>query len=191
MKAPNHRWSIEEDKFLIDCLFKNSSLKCPKYISSISLKNVRDSKADEKINRNHNSILGHFQKTLMPLLLQYHQGTINTPWKYSVLQYINENKVMSAPEMERHMAEINKFFPWLNVNSVSSCYRSKYDAKKPLHVFAKNEMEKHKGRPARTEKELKRCEEIILHYDPKGELSEYKFCKIHPKCLKSHDCGSL
>ena len=52
-------------------------------------------------------------------------------------------------------------------------------------------MEKYKDKPAHTESELKRYEEIIQYYDPRGELSEYKFCKIHPKCLKSHDCGSL
>ena len=33
--------------------------------------------------------------------------------------------------------------------------------------------------------------EIIEYYDPKGELSEYKFCKIHQKCLKSQDSSSL
>ena len=52
-------------------------------------------------------------------------------------------------------------------------------------------MKKYKDRPARTEKALKRCEEIIVYYDPRRELSEYKFCKIHDKCLKSHSCGSL
>merc|ERR1712218_84429 len=45
------RWSIEEDKLLIDCIFTNSSLKNPKYISSIITKNIKDSKADEKIGR--------------------------------------------------------------------------------------------------------------------------------------------
>ena len=53
-------------------------------------------------------------------------------------------------------------------------------------------MKKYKGKPAHTKKALKRCEEIIEYYDPKGELSEYKFCKIHQKsCLKSQDCSSL
>ena len=51
-------------------------------------------------------------------------------------------------------------------------------------------MEKYKDKPAHTELELKRCEEIIEYYDPEGELSEYKFCKIHEKCLKSDGCGS-
>ena len=52
-------------------------------------------------------------------------------------------------------------------------------------------MEKYKDRPAHSPNALKRCEEIIEYYDPAGELSEYKFCKIHQKCLKSDDCGSL
>ena len=52
-------------------------------------------------------------------------------------------------------------------------------------------MQKYKGKPAHTKKALKRYEEIIEYYDPKGELREYKFCKIHQKCLKSQDCSSL
>ena len=119
---------------------------------------------------------------------QYHQGTINTPWKYSVLEYIYENKV-ERPQMKKHMTEINKIFPWLNINLVSSCYRG-HDVKKPLYVFAEDAMKKYKDKPAHTERELKRCEEIIEYYDPEGELSEFRFCKIHQKCLKSHGCGS-
>ena len=46
VKAPNHLWSIEEDKLLIDCLFEDPSMKNPKYISSILLKNMIDSKRD-------------------------------------------------------------------------------------------------------------------------------------------------
>ena len=190
VKGPYHNWSIEEDKILLDCLFENSSMKNPKYISSILLKNIKDSKAEEKIGRSATCIVMHYQIRIMPLLLQYHQGTISTPWKYSVLQYIYENKLESGPELKKHMTEINKIFPWLNINLVSSCYRG-HDVKKPLYVFAEDAMKKYKDKPAHTEKELKRCEEIIEYYDPKGEISEYKFCKIHEKCLKSHGCGSL
>ena len=193
VKAPNFYWSIEEDKLLIDCLFKNSALKNPEYISSISLKNVRDSKADDKINRPLTAMADHFRIKLMPLLLQYHHGTINTPWKYSVLQYIHENKVESATQLKKHMAEINKCFPWLNVNTITTCYsgHKDYDVKKPLHEIAEIAMKNYKDRPAHSEKALKKCEEIIEHYDPEGELSKYRFCKIHEKCLKSHGCGSL
>ena len=60
VKGPYHNWSIEEDKILIDCLFKNSSLKNPKYISSLSKKTVTDSKADEKINRTATAIGCHW-----------------------------------------------------------------------------------------------------------------------------------
>ena len=183
--------SSEEDNLLIDCLFTNSSLKNPKYISSILTKNIKDSKADEKIGRDFPSINTHYQEFLKPLLLQYHLGTINTPWKYSVLQCIYENKVMSAIELKEHMTEINKTFPWLNINLASTCFKSTYNAEMPLYEHAKTLMEKYKDRPARTEKALKRCEEIIVYYDPRRELSEYKFCKIHDKCLKSHSCGSL
>ena len=197
MKAPNYLWSIEEEKILIDCLFKDSSMKTPKYISSISLVNVRDSKANEKISRSTECISLHYKKRIMPLLLQYHQGTINTPWKYSVLKYIYENKIKSATEIGKHMTEIKKSFPWLNINLMRTCYASSrdydgshYDLKKPLHEFAETVMKKYKDRPAHTEKALKRCEEIIDYYDPTGELSEYRFCKIHQNCLKSHDCSS-
>ena len=156
------------------------------------MKNIRDSKANEKINRSTDAITNHYYRALKPLLLQYHQGTINTPWKYSVLQYICEKEVMSPTELKKHITEINKIFPWLNLPLVSTCYAGKkYDMKMPLHEYAKNAMKKHKDKPAHTELELKRCEEIIEHYDPAGELSEYKFCKIHEKCLKSDGCGSL
>ena len=60
VKGPYHNWSIEEDKILIDCLFQNSSLKNPKYISSLSKKTVTDSKADEKINRTATAIGCHW-----------------------------------------------------------------------------------------------------------------------------------
>ena len=59
-----------------------------------------------------------------------------------------------------------------------------------MHEFAKSAMEKYKNKQAHSEFELKRYENIIEYYDPSGELSEYKFCKIHLKCLKSHGCGS-
>ena len=188
-KAPNHRRSIEEDKILIDCLFKDTSMKNPNNFSSILLKNIKDSKANEKINRSIGAITNRWIRTLKPLLLQYHQGTVNTPWKYSVLQYIYEKKLESPTELGNHMAEINKSFPWLNINLVSMCCPN--DVKKPLHEMAKNAMNTYKYRPAHSEKALKRCEETIEYYDPKGELSEYKLCKIHEKCLKSHGCGSL
>jgi len=190
VKAPNHFWSIEEDKILIDCLFQDLSMKNSKYISSISLKNIRDSKANEKINRSNYAINSHYCLSLRPLLLQYHQGTINTPWKYSVLEYIYENKVMSVSDIGEHMTEINKHFPWLDILSISACYKDYYNTKKPFYEIAKNAMQKYKGKPAHTKKALKRCEEIIEYYDPKGELSEYKFCKIHQKCLKSQDSSS-
>ena len=133
MQAPEHLWSIDEDKLLIDCLFKNSSFKHPNYISSIVRKNVIDSKADEKINRQIDAIYTHIKNKLMPLLLQYHQGTINTPWKYLVLEYIYENKVMSASDIREHMTEINKHFPWLDILSISTCYyTSSYNTKKTL-----------------------------------------------------------
>jgi len=185
VKAPNHFWSIEEDKILIDCLFQNPSMKNPKYISSILLKNIRDSKAKEKINRSIRAITNHYCLSLRPLPLQYHQGTINTPWKYSVLEYIYENKVMSVTDIGEHMTEINKHFPWLDKLSISACYRDYYNTKKPFYEIAKNAMQKYKGKPAHTKKALKRCEEVIEYYDPKGELSEYNFRKIHQKCLKS------
>ena len=108
-----------------------------------------------------------------------------------MLEYIYENKVMSATELKNHMTEINKSFPWLNISIVNTCYASdKYDVKEPLYEFAKSSMKKHKDKPAHTEKELKRCEEIIEYYDPNGELSEFRFCKVHQKCLKSHGCSS-
>ena len=66
VKAPNHYWSIEEDKILIDCLFKDSSMKNPKYISSILLSNVRDSKANEKISRSTECISTHYKKLGSP-----------------------------------------------------------------------------------------------------------------------------
>jgi len=190
VKVLNHYWSIEEDKILIDCLFLDLSMKNSKYISSISLKNIRDSKANEKINRSIGAINEHYCRSLRPLLLQYHQGTINTPWKYSVLEYIYENKVMSVSDIGEHMTEINKHFPWLDILSISACYKDYYNTKKPFYEIAKNAMQKYKGKPAHTKKALKRCEEIIEYYDPKGELSEYKFCKIHQKCLKSQDSSS-
>ena len=122
-----------------------------------------------------------------------HQGTINTPWKHSVLQYIYEKKLESAPDLRKpkHITEINKSFPWLDVSSITACYRNYYNTEIALYEQAKAKMEKYKDKPAHTEKELKRCEDIIEYYDPKGELSEYKFCKIHQKCLKSHGCRSL
>ena len=191
VKGPYHNWSIEEDKILIDCLFKDSSLKNPKDISRISKQNVRDSKADEKINRSADATADRWSKTLRPLLLQYHFGAINTPWKYSVLKYICEKKLMESHALTLHMTEINKHFPWLDILSISSCYRQYYTTEIPFYDLAKSLMEKYKDRPAHSEKALERCEEIIEYYDPKGELSEYKFCKIHDKCLKSHGCGSL
>ena len=54
---------------------------------------------------------------------QYHQGTINTPWKYLVLEYIYEKKLMSASEIIYFMTEINKTFPWLNIKLLKSCYK--------------------------------------------------------------------
>ena len=156
------------------------------------MKNIRDSKANEKINRSIDAITNHYYRALKPLLLQYHQGTINTPWKYSVLEYIYENKVMSVSDIREHMTEINKHFPWLDIISISACYMGYYNTKEPFYEIARNTMQKYKGKPAHTKKALKRCEEIIEYYDPKGELSEYKFCKIHLKsCLKSQDCSSL
>ena len=190
VKAPNHLWSIEEDKILMDCLFQDLLMKNSKYISSISLKNIRDSKANEKINRSTYAITEHYYRAMKPLLLQYHQGTINTPWKYSVLEYIYENKVMSVSDIREHMTEINKHFPWLDIQSISACYSPYYNTKEPFYEIAKNAMQKYKGKPAHTKKALKRCEEIIEYYDPNGELSKYKFCKIHEKCLKSDGCGS-
>ena len=91
------------------------------------------------------------------------------------------------------MTVITNTFPWLNGTSVTGCFQglAGYTAKIPLHEFAKIAMEKYKDKPARTELELKRCEEIIQHYDPEGALSEYNFCKVHEKCLKSHGCESL
>ena len=191
VKAPNRLWSVEEDKLLIDCLFKNSSSKNTKYISSLSKQNVTYSKADEKIYRTAEAIGNHWIQKLGPLLLQYHQGTMNTPWKYSVLEYIYENKVESATEVGKYMTEIKNTFPWLNINTVGILYGGKFDVKKPLHEAAKILMKKYKDKPAHTKKQLKRCEEIIEYYDPEGELSEYKFCEIHEKCLKSDGCSSL
>ena len=71
------------------------------------------------------------------------------------------------------------------------CTSPYYNTKEPFYEIARNAMKKYKGKPAHTKKALKRCEEIIEYYDPKGELREYKFCKIHQKCLKSQESSSL
>merc|ERR1739848_264182 len=118
-----------------------------------------DSKADRKINRTATAISCHWIQNLGPLLLQYHQGTINTPWKYFALQYIYENKLESVSDLKKHMTEINKSFPWLDALSITACYKSFYNSKNPFYEEAKTIMEKFKDRPAHTEKELKRCEE--------------------------------
>ena len=167
-------WSITEDKILIDCLFENMSLRNSSYVSSIQHKHIIASKANEKIERNTNAIYNHWRNGLMPLLLQYHQGTINTPWKHSLLQYIYDNKIMSASEL--FTTNIKETFPWLNATSASACFRGSkvYSKDIPLHEVARNSLHIYKDRPAMTKSQLERCEKIIQHYDPKGDLGRFK-----------------
>ena len=79
-----------------------------------------------------------------------------------MLEYIYENKVMSVSDIREHMTEINKHFPWLDILSISVCYKgSVYNTKEPFYEIAKNAMQRYKGKPAHTKKALKRYKEII------------------------------
>ena len=144
-------WSAEEDMLLIDCLLPNKSMRNSDYVSSIKLKDLRESKADQKINRALDAISAHWRGNLLPLLLQYHQGTVNTPWKYQLLNYIYENKIMSSKELDPK--KITKTFPWLNASSASACFRglSAYNTKIPLHQVAKKSMKKYKISSSRSQ----------------------------------------
>ena len=166
----NKNWSTEEDMILIDCLLPNKSMRNSDYVSSIKLKQLRESKVDQKINRVLDAISAHWRGSLSPLLLQYHQGTVNTPWKYQLLKYIYENKIMSAKELDPK--KIKKSFPWLNASSASACFRGlkEYNTEKPLHEVAKIYMKRYKHKPALSEKQMERCEKVLQYYDPKGEM---------------------
>ena len=163
-------WSAEEDMLLIDSLLPNKSMRNPEYVSNIGLRYLRESKVDQKIDRALNAISAHWRGSLLPLLLQYHQGTVNTPWKYQLLKYIYENRIMSAKQLDPK--NIKKSFPWINASSASACFRGlkEYNTEKPLHEVAKNSMKLYENKPALTKKQMERCEKVLQFYDPEGEM---------------------
>ena len=81
---------------------------------------------------------------------------------------------MSASEL--FTTNIKETFPWLNATSASACFRGSkvYSKDIPLHEVARNSLHIYKDRPAMTKSQLERCEKIIQHYDPKGDLGRFK-----------------
>ena len=122
------KWTIDEDKFIIDTLFMNKELG----ISGIHSINYSDYKNFQQIKRKPSQVKPHYEIFIKPILLKYHYGKLGYNSKYDFMRYVVENKIKSVKEIQ--WKEVLKLFPYETVHSlthdVTSIFR--YHKKSPL-----------------------------------------------------------
>jgi len=88
------KWTIEEDKSLLEHLFTNKPCSIDT-VTSINFLSI----SNNEICRDMQSIHYHFKVILKPILLNYHLGTLNSNWKYNFFIHAINKNYKSAKEV--------------------------------------------------------------------------------------------
>ena len=177
-------WSLCEVKILIDTLFPDSTSKNEENVMQIGRKQIRELGLDQTLKRGCDNIKNFYFTRLQPLLLQYHQGTLNMNWKLPLLNYVCENKVMDPNQID--FDDIQKAFPFIcrsmTARFLSSLRLKSHTGDTPLYIAAEKAIPRFKNRPAHKNSTMEFNEKIIEYYDPSGE---FKASNKHGNDLQS------
>ena len=90
------KWTIDEDKFMIETLFMN---KEPGIDALHSIK-YSDYKNIQQIKRRPKGAQDRYERYIKPILLKYHYGKLGCNSKYDFMRYVVENKITSVKEIQ-------------------------------------------------------------------------------------------
>merc|ERR1719510_2818669 len=90
------RFSLQEDQMIIEKLFngKESSLETVRTSKLVKTEEISDMK------RSCVSTYDRWEKSLKPILMSYHLGTLHSNWKGKFLNYIVDKRVNSVKEID-------------------------------------------------------------------------------------------
>jgi len=126
------KWTIEEEKFMIETLFMNKDLG----ITAIRSINSSDYKNFQPIKRNASQVRSHCEIYIKPILLKYHYGKLGCSSKYDFMCYVVENKIRSVKEI--NWKEVLQIFPYETTLSLHQALNQvfTYHKKSPLdHLY--------------------------------------------------------
>ena len=160
-------WAIEESKTLIDCLFKSDNQRNLEYIQKINYYDIRKSTAAVILNRNEDKVRQHWDIYLKPILVRYHLGVLNMPWKHSVLQYLIDKKIVAFQDI--NFEEIQSDHPGIGAAVLAAWFGgfsviSSVDRQEALHVQALDVIARYKNRANYTPKATQIREELAQYY---------------------------
>ena len=169
-------WTPDESKILIDCLFTSNENRNLEFIEKINYYDIRKSRAAIILNRNEDKVRQHWDVYLKPILIRYHLGILNMPWKYSVLKFIIDKEVIAFQDID--FEEIQKTHPGIGAAVLSAWLGglsviTSLDRQEPLHCQANDVIHRYKNRPNYTPKATKAREDLARYYD-KSSISIIK-----------------
>ena len=137
MPATLHKsWELEEDKTLTEQLFKNFKTCSIETVRSIDVDNLKNIKY---INRGQSAIYYHWKRTLQPILLSYHLGTLHSYWRPAFLKYVMEADIEYIKEI--NWDEALRKFPSETRASLESALTSRAFKQKMLNIALKEYFE--------------------------------------------------
>ena len=154
------KWTIDEDKFVIEQLFMNKELG----IDTINSIVHSDHKSFQEIKRNANQVQTHYEAYIKPILLSYYYGKMDYNWKYDFLCYVVENKITSVKEIQWN--EVVKLFPYQTRQSMHIAQMHIFQQHSPLddlYLVVQEKLSNYKEKYP-TEEEIEYRSQIVEIY---------------------------
>ena len=142
LKNPGKRtgmWSLTEEAILLEHFFADRKDSSPQYVNSISFLDFKG--VSDELNRSSFHVKYHWQGSVKPALLAYHEGCLLTKVKAEFLDYLIERKVRAVLDID--WAEATKKFPLETAISLKAFMKTevrKFDrcypslASEPVHT---------------------------------------------------------
>jgi hypothetical protein len=109
------KWTIDEDKVIIDTLFMKKELG----IDAIHSINSSEYKNFQQIKRNPMQVRHRYEGCIAPILLKYHYRKLGCNSNYEFMCYVVENEIKSVREIQ--WKEVLQLFPYETRKSLQAC----------------------------------------------------------------------
>ncbi len=158
------RWTLPEVEILFETFFGGQKNDSVDLIKSLRYKDF-DLVAD-KLNRPKNNVWDHWSKSLKPILLSHHSGTLHKLWCLEFYKYLVEKKVTGRQNI--NFSEAVQLFPEQNSESLHQALRifsrKEENEEQPLYQVIQKYLPTFKD-PQERERIKNFREEIVRIYD--------------------------
>jgi hypothetical protein len=151
-----------------DHLASNDVVSDVDYIEKLPSAVIRE--AAELLNRLPNYVYDHWIRTVKPILLSYHNGTLHMDFKQQFLKYVVEMKVGTILDVDWN--DVVRCIPGQSATSLVKFLPYKFGNKYPLYKFVEDYLATVKNKNKKNSSAAYRERLVYLYDKARGILGE-------------------